>query len=76
MITDRRSAIHVSGHPGRPELEALYSWLRPKVLVPVHGEARHLHEQARLGSKNGIPSTIVQTNGDILHLGGPTKKIN
>lgn len=69
MITDRQSAIHVSGHPGRPELEALYSWLRPKVLVPVHGEARHLHEQARLGAKNGIPSTIVQTNGDILHLG-------
>ncbi|MEM7679156.1 MAG: ribonuclease J, partial [Myxococcota bacterium] len=49
MVTDRQSLIHVSGHPGRPELEALYSWLRPQTLVPVHGEVRHMREQARLG---------------------------
>ena len=47
MVTDRQSHIHVSGHPGRPELEALYSWIRPQVLVPVHGEVRHMKEQAR-----------------------------
>ncbi len=68
MVTDRQSEIHVSGHPGRPELEALYSWIRPEVLVPVHGEMRHMMEQARVGKDNGIPHNIVQANGDIVRL--------
>ncbi len=68
MVTDRQSEIHVSGHPGRPELEALYSWLKPDVLVPVHGEMRHMQEQARLGKTNGIPANVVQKNGDIVRL--------
>ena len=68
MITDRQSFIHVSGHPGRPELQALYSWLRPEVLVPVHGEMRHMQEQARLGKEYGIASNVVQSNGDIVRL--------
>jgi ribonuclease J len=68
MVTDRQSAIHVSGHPGRPELEALYAWLRPQVLVPVHGEMRHMMEQARLGKANGIPAAVVQKNGDVVRL--------
>jgi ribonuclease J len=68
MVTDRQSEIHVSGHPGRPELEALYSWLKPDVLVPVHGEMRHMQEQARLGKANGIPANVVQKNGDIVRL--------
>jgi len=68
MVTDRQSDIHVSGHPGRPELEALYGWLRPDILVPVHGEMRHMQEQARLGRAKGIPQTVVQQNGDIVRL--------
>jgi ribonuclease J len=68
LVTDRQSAIHVSGHPGRPELEALYGWLRPEILVPVHGEMRHMQEQARLGRANGIPDVTVQKNGDIVRL--------
>ncbi len=68
MITDRQSAIHVSGHPGRPELEALYGWLRPEVLVPVHGEVRHMQEQARLGLASGIPHAVAQVNGDVVRL--------
>ncbi len=68
MITDRQSEIHVSGHPGRPELEALYGWLRPEILVPVHGEVRHLQEQARLGRARGIPAAVFQSNGDIVKL--------
>jgi len=68
VVTDRQSPIHVSGHPGRPELEALYGWLRPQVLVPVHGEMRHMTEQARLGLVNGIPSAVVQKNGDVVRL--------
>ena len=68
VVTDRQSPIHVSGHPGRPELGALYGWLRPEVLVPVHGEMRHMTEQARLGIANGIPQSVVQKNGDIVRL--------
>ena len=75
MVTDRQSEIHVSGHPGRPELEALYGWLRPEVLVPVHGEMRHMQEQARLGLTSGIPEAVVQHNGEIIRLapGTPSK---
>lgn len=68
MVTDRQSAIHVSGHPGRPELEALYGWLRPQLLVPVHGEMRHMQEQARLGRARGIARAVVQKNGEIVRL--------
>ncbi|MFC3099543.1 ribonuclease J [Altererythrobacter lauratis] len=75
MVSDRQSFIHVSGHPGRPELEALYSWIRPEILVPVHGEMRHMMEQGRLGKACGIPRQIVQKNGDIVRLApdGPVK---
>ncbi len=75
ILTDRQGMIHVSGHPGRPELEALYSWIRPEMLVPVHGEMRHMAEQARLGKASGIPRTIVQKNGDVVRLApnGPVK---
>ncbi|GMN13655.1 ribonuclease J [Altererythrobacter sp. MTPC7] len=68
MVTDRQSMIHVSGHPGRPELEALYEWLEPEILVPVHGEIRHMQEQARVGLAAGIPSAVFQKNGDIVRL--------
>ncbi len=68
LVTDRQSPIHVSGHPGRPELEALYGWLRPEILVPVHGEVRHMKEQARLGKACGIAKTVFQENGDLVRL--------
>ncbi|MXO65990.1 MBL fold metallo-hydrolase [Altererythrobacter endophyticus] len=68
MVTDRQSEIHVSGHPGRPELEALYGWLRPEILMPVHGEMRHMQEQGRVGEANAIPHQVVQKNGDIVRL--------
>lgn len=68
MVTDRQSMIHVSGHPGRPELQALYSWIQPEILVPVHGEMRHMQEQGKLGVAAGIPKVVVQKNGDIVRL--------
>ncbi len=75
MVTGGRNLIHVSGHPGRPELEALYDWLQPDILVPVHGEFRHMAEQFRLGSESGIPHSVLQKNGDIVKLapGRPRK---
>ena len=75
IVTDRQSMIHVSGHPGRPELEAMYGWIRPQILVPVHGEVRHMTEQGRLGKAAGIPEVVNQKNGDLVRLapGKPTK---
>ena len=74
-VTERQAHVHVSGHPGRPELAAMYRWMRPEILVPVHGEMRHMREQARFGLAQGIPCAIVQRNGDLIRLApdGPEK---
>ena len=74
-VTERQAHVHVSGHPGRPELAAMYRWMRPEILVPVHGEMRHMREQARFGLSQGIPRAIVQRNGDLIRLApdGPRK---
>ncbi len=75
MVTDRQANIHVSGHPGRPELKAMYDAIRPTVLVPVHGERRHLEEQARFAAECGIPNTVVQVSGQTVRLAPGTPKI-
>ncbi|WP_242096952.1 ribonuclease J [Sphingomonas sp. CROZ-RG-20F-R02-07] len=76
LVTERQAHVHVSGHPGRPELAQMYDWIRPDVLVPVHGEMRHLMEHARFGNTEGVPQSFVQTNGDVIRLApGPAKKI-
>ncbi len=68
MVTEKQAHIHVSGHPGQPELRAMYEWLRPEILLPVHGEMRHMQAQARLGLASGIPTALVQKNGDLIRL--------
>lgn len=67
--------MHVSGHPGRPELAALYDMICPEMLIPVHGERRHMAEQARFGLAEGISQSIVQSNGDVVRIApnGPVK---
>ncbi|HEX8061995.1 MAG TPA: ribonuclease J [Allosphingosinicella sp.] len=75
MITDRQANVHVSGHPGRPELAAMYGWIRPEIIVPVHGEMRHMAEHDRFARSHGVPKGIVQKNGDVVRLApdGPRK---
>ncbi|QAY79017.1 ribonuclease J [Sphingosinicella sp. BN140058] len=75
MITDRQANVHVSGHPGRPELAAMYQWIRPEIIVPVHGEMRHMVEHKRFALERGVPRGIVQSNGDLVRLSpdGPRK---
>ncbi|VAV99832.1 Ribonuclease J (endonuclease and 5' exonuclease), partial [hydrothermal vent metagenome] len=75
MITERQEHIHVSGHPGRPELAEMYKWIRPEILVPVHGEIRHMKEQARFGKEQGISKPIFQQNGDVVRLAPDGPKI-
>ena len=73
-VTEKQTHIHVSGHPGQPELAALYGWLRPRLIVPVHGEIRHMHEQARFALEQRVPDALVQENGDLVRLApGPAR---
>jgi ribonuclease J len=77
IVTERQAHVHVSGHPGRPELIEMYNWVRPEIVVPVHGEARHLAEHARLALSHGVPHAVVQKNGDVIRLApGEPKKVD
>jgi ribonuclease J len=68
VITDRTHLVHVSGHPRRAELEELIGWVKPKALIPVHGEALHLHEHATLARRCGVRDVIQCRNGDLVQL--------
>jgi len=77
IVTERQAHVHVSGHPGRPELVQMYEWVRPQIVVPVHGEARHLAEHARLATSHGVQAAVVQKNGDVIRLApGEPKKVD
>ncbi|MCB9993863.1 MAG: ribonuclease J [Hyphomicrobiaceae bacterium] len=65
VFTNNDAVIHVSGHPRRDELRTLYSWLKPEILVPVHGEAAHLQAHAELGREAGIEHVLPIRNGDM-----------
>ena len=53
----------------------MYQWIRPEIIVPVHGEMRHMAEHARFARAHGVPHGIVQKNGDLVRLApdGPEK---
>ncbi len=68
VITDRTHLVHVSGHPRRAELEELIGWVKPKVVIPVHGEALHLHEHAALARRCGVREVLQCRNGDLVQL--------
>jgi ribonuclease J len=68
VITDRTHLVHVSGHPRRAELEELIGWVRPQLLIPVHGESLHLSEHAKLARSLGIQVGMCR-NGDLVKLG-------
>ena len=74
VITDRTHLVHVSGHPRRAELEELIGWVRPKILIPVHGEALHLSEHAALARRCGVKEVVQCRNGDLVRL-SPTAGI-
>jgi len=75
VLTEKHHFVHVSGHPAREEVVRLYKLLRPQISVPVHGEARHLHEHCKLAESIGIPHTIEMENGTVIQLSkdGPKK---
>ena len=68
ILTDNEALVHVSGHPRRDELRRMYSLLRPKVVVPMHGEARHLKAQALLAREQGAETVFTVQDGEIVRL--------
>ncbi|MFO1183822.1 MAG: ribonuclease J [Bauldia sp.] len=68
VVTDRDRLVHASGHPRRAELADLYSWLKPQMLLPVHGEPMHLASHAVFARSVGIGKIIVTENGRMVRL--------
>jgi ribonuclease J len=68
IVTEEDHFVHVSGHPARDELVRMYQMVRPKIAVPVHGEARHLIAHANLAAECQVQQPLVIQNGDMVRL--------
>ncbi len=68
VINEHPTDIHVSGHPSRDELIQMYDWIRPRIVIPVHGEAIHMVEQGRLAKKHGIKHVVIPENGTLIEI--------
>jgi ribonuclease J len=66
VITDRTALVHVSGHPRRAEMAKMYSWVRPRIAVPAHGEPLHLSEHAAFAAAQGVPQVLRAFDGDLI----------
>ncbi len=76
VITAHEADIHVSGHPAREELKQMYRWVRPRIAIPVHGEARHLQEHAYLAEDEGVNEVIIPQNGSLIRIeSGKSKEL-
>ncbi len=69
VIDDAGGKYHVSGHANRPDLQTLHEIVKPQILVPMHGEHRHLREHVKLGAAGGLTG-IVAVNGMMIDLSG------
>ena len=68
IITEENAFVHVSGHPNRDDLKDMYDWVKPKCVIPVHGEHRHMKEHVTFAKEMQIPQTLLVENGDIIRL--------
>ena len=74
IITDHDEDVHVSGHPARDELAEMYHWVRPRIAIPVHGEARHIKEHVALARLCQVPEALEAANGRLIRLApGPAE---
>ncbi|MGR3615465.1 MAG: ribonuclease J [Paracoccaceae bacterium] len=69
VVDDSSGLYHVSGHANRPDLERMHELVTPQMLIPMHGEHRHLRAHARLGEAKGIASMLA-VNGMMLDISG------
>jgi ribonuclease J len=69
VVDDMGGRYHVSGHANRPDLVEMHKLTKPQIIVPMHGEHRHLREHAKLAESNGFQS-IIAPNGVMVNLSG------
>jgi ribonuclease J len=74
VMDDRGGKYHVSGHANRPDLELMHEIMKPKILIPMHGEHMHLREHCRIAASKGIPGALA-VNGTMLDITGGTPTI-
>ena len=65
---DNHPELHASGHPAQEELRTFYGWVKPRQLLPVHGEARHQQAHQALAEELGIQAPLTPVNGDLIRL--------
>ena len=76
IISEENAFVHVSGHPNRDDLKDMYKWVKPKSVIPVHGEHRHMVEHVAFAKEMQVPKTLQVENGDIIRiLPGDSPKI-
>ncbi len=75
VVTDKDALTHVSGHAGRGDMKKMYGFVKPKIAVPVHGEAAHLFEHAKLAAECGVEKTVMIKDGDVLRLDGEEAEV-
>ena len=68
VISEETEFIHVSGHPNREDLRDMYQWVKPKCVIPVHGEHRHMIEHINFAKEMQVPHPVQVENGDIVKL--------
>jgi ribonuclease J len=68
IISEENAFVHVSGHPNRDDLKDMYKWVKPKAVIPVHGEHRHMQEHVSFAKEMQVPKTLLIENGDIIKL--------
>ena len=75
VLSEENSMIHVSGHPAREDLKKMYNWIKPKILIPVHGEQRHMAEHITFAKEMGVKFPIKVSNGEIIRLSPGEPKV-
>jgi ribonuclease J len=75
IVTNLDYDIHASGHPSKEELEHLYELIKPKILIPIHGERVHLHKQAEIAEKTGISNILVPHDGYVINISKDGAKV-
>ncbi|MFL2852858.1 MAG: ribonuclease J [Candidatus Pelagibacter sp.] len=68
IISEENAFVHVSGHPNRDDLKDMYKWVKPKCIIPVHGEHRHMVEHVSFAKEMQVPKSLLIENGDIIKL--------
>ena len=68
IITEENAFVHVSGHPNRDDLKDMYNWVKPKCIIPVHGEHRHMKEHVAFAKEMQVPKALLIENGDIIKM--------